>query len=140
MASITTTSAPGFYKQVTITPPNPQQKPMTAVGVSSGTTTMRIGGTLPATSRMTVLPAATPLQTVSLAPTSQQINVPLVPGTRAVGKLISVTGAPGGQQAGPPNMTPPSVTIQKSPIPVSSQSPRTISLPYGAATQVCVQT
>ena len=45
MASITTTTASQFYKQVTITPPN-VQKPMNQ-GVSGGTTTMRIGGTLP---------------------------------------------------------------------------------------------
>ena len=45
MASITTTTASQFYKQVTITPPN-VQKAMNQ-GVSGGTTTMRIGGTLP---------------------------------------------------------------------------------------------
>ena len=45
MASITTTTASQFYKQVTITPPN-VQKSMNQ-GVSGGTTTMRIGGTLP---------------------------------------------------------------------------------------------
>ena len=45
MASITTTTASQFYKQVTITPPN-VQKPMSQ-GVTGGTTTMRIGGTLP---------------------------------------------------------------------------------------------
>ena len=45
MASITTTTASQFYKQVTITPPN-VQKPISQ-GVTGGTTTMRIGGTLP---------------------------------------------------------------------------------------------
>ena len=91
-----------------------------------------------ASSRMTVLPTPTPLQTVSLAPTSQQINVPLGSGgTRAItaGKLISVTGA-GTGPSGPPQNPPPGVTIQKSTIPVSSPSPRTISLPYGAPTPV----
>lgn len=120
----TTTSSGGFYKQVTITPPN-ASKPLNP-GVSAA---MRISGAaLPvsSTSRMTVLPA-TPLQSVSLAP-SQQINVPLAPGARAItaGKLITA----------PTGVTPSGVTIQKSSIPVSSQSPRTISLPYGAATQV----
>ena len=92
---------------------------------------------------MTVLPSASPLQTVSLAPTSQQINVPLGSGgARAItagGKLISVSGAgPGslGGPSGPPPNPPPGVTIQKSTIPVSSPSPRTISLPYGAPTPV----
>ena len=88
---------------------------------------------------MTVLPTATPLQTVSLAPTSHQINVPLGSGgTRAItaGKLISVTGAGTGPSGPGPNNPPPGVTIQKSTIPVSSPSPRTISLPYGAPTPV----
>ena len=92
---------------------------------------------------MTVLPSSSPLQTVSLAPTSQQINVPLGSGgARAItagGKLISVSGAgPGslGGPSGPPTNPPPGVTIQKSTIPVSSPSPRTISLPYGAPTPV----
>ena len=88
---------------------------------------------------MTVLPTATPLQTVGLPPTSQQINVPLGSGgTRAItaGKLISVTGAGTGPSGPGPTNPPPGVTIQKSTIPVSSPSPRTISLPYGAPTPV----
>lgn len=134
MASITTTSTgTGFYKQVTITPPN-SQKPINP-GVA--TTTMRI----PATSKMTVLPtpgSASPFQTVSLATTSQQINVPLAPGARAItaGKLISVTGSTSSPPGVPPISTGGGVTIHKSTIPVSSQSPRTISLPYGAPAQV----
>ena len=122
----TTSGNTGFYKQVTITPPN--QKIASAANVSNPSSQMRIPNT-----RMTVLPA-TPLQTVSLAPTSQQINVPMAPGARALtsGKIISV---PGNATSGPPPSTPQGVTIQKASIPVS-QSPRTISLPYGAATQV----
>jgi hypothetical protein len=102
----------------------------------------------PASSRMTLMPA-TPLQTVSLAPTSH-INVPMAPNVltsnktglglsqRLPAKLISV---PGTATSGPPSATPPGVTIQKTSIPVSQQhniqqqQPRTISLPYGA-TQV----
>ena len=125
-----TTNTTGFYKQVTITPPNPQKIVSTGgAGVSAGT--MRIPAS---TSRMTVLPAA-PLQTVSLAPTSQQINVPMAPGARAItaGKIISV---PGSATGGPPPNAPQGVTIQKASIPVSQTGPRTISLPYGAATQV----
>ena len=128
-ASPVPTTTAGFYKQVTITPPggqkiaSPNQVQSNAMRIPAGSNT-----------RMTVLPAA-PLQTVSLAPTSQQINVPMAPGARAIssGKIISV---PGNATAGPPPATPQGVTIQKASIPVSSQSPRTISLPYGAATQV----
>merc|ERR1719433_1655587 len=123
MASITTTSASQLYKQVTITPPN-ASKQFGSQGVTGGTTTMRIGN-MPATSKMTVLPTATPLQTVSLAPTSHQINVPLgTGGTRTIqtGKLISVTGAGTGPSGPGPNNPPPGVTIQKSTIPVSSPS------------------
>jgi len=123
----TTSGNTGFYKQVTITPPN-SQKIASAANVSNPSQ-MRIPNT-----RMTVLPA-TPLQTVSLAPTSQQINVPMAPGSRALtsGKIISV---PGNATSGPPPSTPQGVTIQKASIPVSQSGPRTISLPYGAATQV----
>ena len=123
----TTSGNTGFYKQVTITPPN-SQKIASAANVSNPSQ-MRIPNT-----RMTVLPA-TPLQTVSLAPTSQQINVPMAPGSRALtsGKIISV---PGNATSGPPSSTPQGVTIQKASIPVSQSGPRTISLPYGAATQV----
>ena len=98
---------------------------------------MRIGGPVGPGSRMTVLPANAPgsLQAVSLAPTSQ-INVPLAPGARAItaGKLINVPSGSGVGGMPPSGGGPPGVTIQKTSIPVTS--PRTISLPYGAAAQV----
>ena len=72
---------------------------------------------------------------MSLASPSQ-INVPLTPGARAItaGKLINVPSGSGGVGGPPSSIGPPGVTIQKTSIPVTS--PRTISLPYGAATQV----
>ena len=132
-ATITSTTT-GFYKQVTITPPNPQK--ITAAPPAPSGPTMRIGGTLPgsANSRMTVLPAnAPPLQTVSLAPTSQQINVPLTAGTKAIcGR--GIINVPTGSSGTPTAVGPPGVTIQKTSIPLSS--PRTLALPYGTSTQV----
>ena len=137
-AATITSTTPNYYKQVTITPPNPQK--ITAAPPAPSGPTMRIGGAgLPAgTSRMTVLPANAagpggPLQTVSLAPASSQINVPLAPGTAkaiTAGRIINVPTAAG---VSPSGTTPTGVTIQKAAIPVTS--PRTISLPYGT-TQV----
>ena len=136
-ATITSTTT-GFYKQVTITPPNPQK--ITAAPPAPSGPTMRIGGTLPgsANSRMTVLPANAPpsLQTVSLAPTSQQINVPMSAGTKAIcGRgIINVPTGSSGKLGTPTAVGPPGVTIQKTSIPLSS--PRTLALPYGTSTQV----
>ena len=63
-ATITSATTQSFYKQVSITPPNPQK--ITAAPPAPSGPTMRIGGPIPA-SRMTVLPANVPsLQTVSL--------------------------------------------------------------------------
>ena len=63
-ATITSATTQSFYKQVSITPPNPQK--ITAAPPAPSGPTMRIGGPIPA-SRMTVLPANVPsLQTVSI--------------------------------------------------------------------------